>query len=78
MHNDLTTVEPSISVTAVSIADYNCFQSPCSDLLVGFFPLCQKFRKFRLRNKMELCFRPCGNFLVKAQAVQTLWEFVGL
>jgi len=29
MHNDLTTVEPPISVTAVSMADYNCFQSPC-------------------------------------------------
>ena len=36
MQNDLTTVEPPISVTAVSISDDNCFQSPFySDLLVG-------------------------------------------
>ena len=78
MQNDLTTVEPPISVTAVSISDDNCFQSPFfSDLLVGFFPFCQKFWKFRLRNKWNASL-PCGNFLVKAQAAQTLWQFVGL
>ena len=77
MQNDLTTVEPPISVTAVSISDDNCFQSPLfSDLLVGFFPFCQKFWKFRLRNKWNASL-PCGNFLVKAQATQLCFEFLG-
>ena len=78
MQNDLTTVEPPISVTAVSISDDNCFQSPFfSDLLVGFFLFCQKFWKFRLRNKWNASL-PCGNFLVKAQATQLCFEFIGL
>ena len=77
MQNDLTTVEPPISVTAVSISGDNCFQSPFfSDLLVGFFPFCQKFWKFRLRNKWNASL-PCGNFLVKAQATQLCFEFLG-
>ena len=43
MHNDLTTVEPPMSVTAVSIADYNSVSGPLvSDLLVGFLSIMLK------------------------------------
>ena len=67
MQNDVTTVEPPTSVTAVSISDDNCFQSPVfSDLLVGFSPFCQKLWKFRLRNKWNASFR-----------VPSLWKSSG-
>ena len=78
MQNDVTTVEPPTSVTAVSISDDNCFQSPVfSDLLVGFAPFCQKLWKFRLRNKWNASFH-VEIFWSKHRLPHTLWEFVGL
>ena len=78
MQNDLTTVEPPISVTAVSISDDNFFQSPFfSDLLLGFFPFCQKFWKFRLRNKWNASFR-VEIFWSKHRLPKLCFEFIGL
>ena len=57
MHNDLPTVEPPTSVTAVSLPIITVSSPFVSDLPLGFFPSCQKFRKFRLRNKWNASFR---------------------
>ena len=78
MQNDLTTVEPPISVTAVSISDDNCFQSPFfSDLLVGVLTFCQQFWKFRLRNKWNASFR-VEIFWSKHRLPKLCFEFIGL